>query len=224
MSASTAPVNRPSEGSVRLVVTLGLAGLLSGLAIAGTYQATLPRVRANQAAALRAAVFEVVPGSTSLRPLVERGGELVAVDVEPGAKPPDSEVYAAYDDDGSLRGYAITGEGAGFQDTIRLIFGFDPAARNVVGMQVLESRETPGLGDRIYKDADFVGGFRALSPDPEVMLVKKGSKSAPNEVDGITGATISAKAVVRIINGAAGTWIGRLPAADVVEAAGEETP
>jgi electron transport complex protein RnfG len=78
-------------------------------------------------------------------------------------------------------------------------------------MEVLESRETPGLGDKIYKDADFVGSFSPLSIDPNIVAVKKGTKSRPNEIDAITGATISSKAVVRIINEAHVEWSVRLP-------------
>jgi len=76
--------------------------------------------------------------------------------------------------------------------------------------RILESRETPGLGDKIYKDADFVANFRSLSVEPEILAVKKGTKSAANEVDAITGATISSKAVVRIINEGNAKWLPRL--------------
>jgi electron transport complex protein RnfG len=77
-------------------------------------------------------------------------------------------------------------------------------------MAILESRETPGLGDKIYKDAAFVANFDSLSIDPEIVTVKKGRKSAPNEVDAITGATISSKAVARIIQQGNLRWAPRL--------------
>jgi len=102
--------------------------------------------------------------------------------------------------------------GPGFQDTIAILYGYKPGQKIVVGMEVLESRETPGLGDKIYKDAEFVGGFSALSVEPEIFAVKKGTKSQPNEIDAITGATISSKAVVRIINEAHAAWSAQLPA------------
>jgi len=69
----------------------------------------------------------------------------------------------------------------------------------VLGMKVLASRETPGLGDKIEKDSDFVSQFDG----PEVPLVGvKSSRStgAANEVDMITGATISSRTVITIIN------------------------
>jgi len=109
-------------------------------------------------------------------------------------------------------GYAMPAAGPGFQDTIAILYGYKPGEKLVVGMEVLESRETPGLGDKIYKDAEFVGAFSALSIEPEIVAVKKGTKSKPNEIDAITGATISSKAVVRIINEAHTAWSAQLPA------------
>jgi len=193
------------DSPARLVLTLTLAGLFSGLAIVGAYEITQPMIAANQAAALRRAVFEVVPGAERLQGLIWKEDRL-----EAAAEGETPDLYAAYTDAGDFVGYAIPGEGAGYQDVIRLLYGYDPEGRTTTGMEVLESRETPGLGDRIYKDPDFVGAFRSLAVDPEIVLTKDGAEAA-NEIDGITGATISSGAVVRIINASNATWLERLP-------------
>ena len=197
-----------SPSSLRLVLTLAIAGLISGLAIIGIYESTLPTITANKARELRAAVFKVLPGVSRMQALVHRDGELV-VTGEPGKDEP--VVYGGYDEQGGFVGYAIPGAGPGFQDTIGLLYGYAPDEKLVLGMEVLESRETPGLGDKIYKDEAFVSAFGALSIDPEIVAVKKGTKSNVNEIDAITGATISSKAVVRIINEAHVAWAGKLP-------------
>ncbi len=214
MTAS-ARIDSPSPSSLRLVLTLAVAGLISGIAIIGIYEGTLPTITANKARELREAVFKVLPGVNQMQPLVFRDGMLVAT-AEPAAD--ESVVYGGYDDGGVFVGYAIPGAGPGFQDTIGLLYGYDPAGRQVLGMEVLESRETPGLGDKIYKDLDFVGNFRGLSVDPTIVTVKKGTRTRPNEVDAITGATISSKAVVRIINETHTAW------SDKLAASGEEPP
>ncbi len=202
-------VTRPEIGqSLRLVMTLAVAGLLSGLVLVGVYLATLPRIQANQAAALQRAVFQVVPGAASMRRFVWTG-EALDPDAEKGGA--NTVTFAAWGEDGEFLGWAIPGEGSGFQDTIALIFGYDPAQGLVVGMRVLESRETPGLGDKIFKDAAFVAGFDDLKPVPEVVVVKTGMRAQPNELDGITGATISSKAVAKIVTATAALWIPRLP-------------
>lgn len=210
---------KAGDSTPRLVATLAVAGFLSGLAIVSAYEATRPRIAANQAKALREAVFEVVPGAERLRRLAWRDGALVPAEGDAGDEP---SIYAGHGADGGFLGYAIPGEGPGYQDTIRLIYGFDPARRRVIGMRVLESRETPGLGDRIYKDQDFVGAFRDLAAEPEIELVKDGA-AADHQVDGITGATISSRAVVRIVNDANQEWLSRLYAPGS-EPALEEVP
>ena len=207
----TADANKKpaNPSSLRLVMTLAIAGLISGIAIIGIYESTLPTITANKARELREAVFKVLPGVSQMQALVYRNGELVAVD-EPDKDEP--VVYGGYDEMREFVGYAMPAAGPGFQDTIAILYGYKPGEKLVVGMEVLESRETPGLGDKIYKDAEFVGAFSALSIEPEIVAVKKGTKSKPNEIDAITGATISSKAVVRIINEAHTAWSAQLPA------------
>ncbi len=206
----------------RLVLTLTLAGLLSGLAIVSAYRLTLPRIQENQARALREAVFEVVPGSEAIQRLVVEDGSLVPAAASAGDADGES-IYAAYDESGGFLGYAIPAAGAGFQDTIKLIYGYDPATGNVIGMQILESREPPGLGDRIYKDAGFVAEFRELAVEPRIELVK-GAGDEANEVDAITGATISCAAVVSILNAGNEQWLDRLPAEPPPLSAADDAP
>ncbi|MCB1317043.1 MAG: FMN-binding protein, partial [Leptospiraceae bacterium] len=116
-------------------------------------------------------------------------------------------LYGAYNAAGQLKGVAVEARGQGFQDVIHILYGYDPEQQAVVGMQVLESRETPGLGDKIEKDADFVRNFEALSvvpgddgrPEHPVTMVKNGKKTDPWQVEAITGATISSRAIANIL-------------------------
>jgi electron transport complex protein RnfG len=196
----------------RLVVTLSFAGLVSGLAIVGAYRLTLPRIQANNAEALQRAVFEVLPGSEKMQPLVWRDGALTVPQTGAAGSATDGAptIYGGYTAEGGFVGYAIPAAGPGFQDTIRLIYGYRPERKRVVGMAVLESRETPGLGDRIYKDPAFKAEFDDLAVEPRIEVIK-GHGEAPNDVDAITGATISSKAVVSILNTSNDEWLDRLP-------------
>jgi len=208
---STDTLKQPAApSSLRLVMTLAIAGLVSGVAIIGIYESTLPTITANKARELREAVFKVLPDDVSgMQPLVYRDGMFMTVE-EPDKDEP--VVYGGYDEQGDFVGYAMPGAGPGFQDTIALLYGYLPGEKKVVGMEILESRETPGLGDKIYKDADFVAEFSDLSVEPEIVALKKGTTTQPNHVDAITGATISAKAVVRIINETHVAWAEKFPA------------
>ena len=52
--------------------------------------------------------------------------------------------------------------------------------------------------------------FSDLAVEPGVELVQDGG-TEPNQVDAITGATISSRSVVKIVNSACGEWLERLP-------------
>ncbi len=199
----------PEPSGLRLAMTLTIAGLISGIAIVGIFEWTLPTITANKARELREAVFKVLPGVSNMQKLVYKDQALRVSSGEESSREPF--VYGGYDADGQFIGYAIAGAGPGFQDTIKLLYGYKPAQRRIVGMEVLESRETPGLGDKIYKDAAFQTNFLALAVEPEIVAVKKGTKAAAHEVDAITGATISSKAIVKILNATNREWFSRLP-------------
>ena len=192
-----------------MMVTLGVAGLCSGLAIVGIFLVTQPMIERNRAEALEAAIYRVLEGAKTRVAFVIREGKLARFESPDNSLPKEEAVYAGYDEEGTLLGFAVPAEGPGFQDTIKLLYGYDAEKRRVVGMEVLESRETPGLGDKIIKDMKFVGNFRDLAVEPKIVAVK-GGRSPENEVDAISGATISSVAVCNIINGANSRWLERL--------------
>ena len=81
---------------------------------------------------------------------------------------------------------------------------------------MLESKETPGLGDKIEKDPDFTANFErldvTLTEDLSTLVHpieagKHGRKTDPWQVDGITGATISSFAIGNILNQSASQWV-----------------
>lgn len=194
--------------STRLISTLAIAGLISGVAIVAVYEATLQTITDNKARELKEAVFKVLPGVSEMKKF-QLDTDGLRFRSEKGKD--ENTLYGGYNQQGEFVGYALPSAGPGFQDTIGILYGYIPELRKVVGMEILESRETPGLGDKIYKDLSFVSNFDNLAIDPEIVTVKKGMRNKPNEVDAITGATISSKAVVRIINEGNERWLNRLP-------------
>jgi electron transport complex protein RnfG len=192
-----------------LVATLALAGALAGLLLVFVDQATRPRIEENRRRALREAVDEVLGGPARVVSFRLANGHLLR---DPETRyQVDTErldrVFAGYSDAAGkhLVGFAVAYQRTGFQDAIRLIFGFDPRTREVLGVRVLESKETPGLGDRV-EGAAFLDPMRGKKL--ALVGVKAGAGSADearrvHEVDTITGATISSSAVIRIIDEAA---------------------
>ena len=157
-------------------------------------------IEANKARELAAAVNEVLKVPARYETLYVVSGALVPK-VPDGADPKKLErVYLGYRSDDQRVGFAMVSAEAGFQDFVRIIFGYDPRTKQLLGMKVLESKETPGLGDKIEKDRAFVSQFAGAQAP--LIGVKQGKRSNPREVVMITGATISSKAVIRIINSA----------------------
>jgi H+/Na+-translocating ferredoxin:NAD+ oxidoreductase subunit G len=196
--------------SFKLIMALGIAGLISGIILVGTYIYTDPLIKANKAEAIQKAIFEVLPECESFTTLVLEGDKLVEKNEDEGKEEESNAeelvVYAGFNAKKELIGFAIPGSEPGFQDIIATIFGYDGAKEVIIGFEVLESKETPGLGDKIFKDVDFQTNFTALAVEPDIAPVKKGEKQNPNEVETITGATISSKAVIRLLNKTMVIW------------------
>jgi electron transport complex protein RnfG len=202
---SEAPPAEDGGNSLRMISTMGIIGLLAGALIVLTFQVTFPVIQKNKAEALERAIFEVVPGATSKRTYQVSGEGLEILEGENAAV---RKYYAAYDSTGALAGIAIEAAGQGFQDILRILYGYDPRCQCVVGFKVLESRETPGLGDKIEKDENFLANFEALdvklagdgaSMAHPVEMAKRGEKTDPWQVEAITGATISSRAIANIL-------------------------
>ncbi|MCB9245353.1 MAG: FMN-binding protein [Flavobacteriales bacterium] len=198
-------VEQQEPGSFRLIFTLGFAGFLSGLILVSAYLFTLPYINQNKADALQKAVFEVLPGTRSFQTLVLVEGKLVQMNSDPGDQP---VIYQGFDSLNKSTGFAVPGAIAGFQDIISGIYGFDPVQQQIIGFRVLDSKETPGLGDKIYKDASFAENFIALQASSDLEPVKPGQKTLDHQVETITGATISSKAVVNLLNNSLNQWRG----------------
>ena len=151
------------------------------------------------AAVLREAVQEVLADPARYDTLYVVGAAItgsIPVDADPRGF---EKVYLGYDDAGTPVGFAIPGAEPGFQDLIRLLFGYDPRSNRVIGMRILESKETPGLGDKIEKDAAFVAAFERVTAPIQGVKVGRG-QGDEHEIDMITGATISSRTVIAIIN------------------------
>jgi Na+-translocating ferredoxin:NAD+ oxidoreductase subunit G len=205
MSAGAPPVAAKEVPSWKLLAMMTTAGAVAGLLIVTSYQLTLPRIEHHKGEVMRAAVQEVLKAPASFDTLYLRNGALVKVlPAGTSAKGLD-RVYLGHDAAGRRVGFAVSATENGFQDPVTVMFGYDAAKHTLLAMRVISNRETPGLGDRIDKDSTFVNGFAsAVAP---LTGVKAGTgKGRPGEVAMITGATISSRAVIRIINNAIVRW------------------
>ena len=187
------------SSSFRLVSTLSIAGALAGLIIVLVFQWAEPLIEAERARVLAAAVTEVLGGADRYVTVFMDEDGVYKAEPEADTTTLDERIYVGWDQDDNPVGVAVVGAKAGFQDVIRVIFGYDPDTGELLGMKVLESKETPGLGDKIEKDSTFVNQFVRVAT--LIRGVKKGrERGEDDEVIMITGATISSKAIIDVIN------------------------
>ena len=102
------------------------------------------------------------------------------------------------DQEDKVIGWVVKSSGQGYADKIDLLIGFDAALEIITGIFVLEQKETPGLGNKITR-ASWGKQFAGRNTTSPLML-RKNDGSQNSGIDAITGATISTRSVIEIIN------------------------
>ncbi len=192
----------PDVPTSKLLRTLAAAGAVAGLLIVLVYAWASPIIEHNKAVALQAAIAEVLKEPAECDTLYVVGGALASTPPAGTDLKKVRRVYLGFDAQHRRIGFAIPAAEPGFQDIISLIFGYDPASKQLLGMKVLDSKETPGLGAKIESDTAFGNQFNRVVAPIKGVKSDRYNPQDPHQVDMITGATISSRAVIRIISDA----------------------
>jgi len=166
-------------GQAWLILLLSLS---FGAALAGVQTALKSRISANKLQDTIGQIPALVPGAESGKQ--ERFGEQV--------------VYRALDADGKQVGWVIAASGQGFADRIELLVGVDQDLNKITGLYILDQKETPGLGNKIV-EAKWRNQFDGKAVMPP-LVVTKTTPDKENQIQGVTGATISSDSVIGIVN------------------------
>lgn len=193
----------------KMLLNLIIIGALSGAVLSGVFTAADPMIKANKERELREAVFFVLPGATDF------------VKFEKTVGPEKLVVYKGINERGEPVGLAFKADGNGFQANIGLMVGLDLDYLRLKGIEVLDQLETPGLGDRI-RDESFKDQFKGLEVKPRIEYIKYRKPEKPNQIQAITGATISSEAVIKNINRAVEKVVAGFPREEMMKA--EEGP
>lgn len=178
---------------LNMVLTLMIVTVVASFTLASVYNLTKEPIALAREAKRQEAIMQVVPEFDRL----ETRKFL----------PPDGrdslEFNFAYKGD-DLVGVAVgTYTNSGFSGLITAMVGFYPDGR-IVDVVHLLHKETPGLGDKIEKSkSDWSNQFRDVNPREFTLRVKKDG----GDVDGITAATITARAYCDAIQRAFSTFV-----------------
>lgn len=170
-----------------MVVALVLVGVISGAALVLIYTSTASKIKDNMNKEYEKAVLKIFPTAD------------LAAQGKKTSKEGTKALLEVVDKENKVLGYAFLAEGNGYQGTIKVLAGADPDLTKLKGFEVLESQETPGLGAEITGDK-FKDQFNGLSIDHKIEYVKNEKPEEPYQIEAITGATISSRAVVNLLN------------------------
>jgi Na+-transporting NADH:ubiquinone oxidoreductase subunit C len=114
--------------------------------------------------------------------------------------------YIPPEDSGEVESVAVAFAGPGLWGPIKGFLALGPDMETIKGLTFYEQEETPGLGGEIASQwfrEQFEGKKITDDTGNIGILIKSGGSSAINEVDAITGATMTCDKVEAILNEAA---------------------
>lgn len=106
-----------------------------------------------------------------------------------------TEAVAAKDGSGNVIGYAFIAQSKGYGGDVSISVGVTTDGV-VSGIDIVSMSETAGLGAKCT-DEDFKAQYAGKSGE---IVVSKSGASADNEIDALSGATITSNAVTRSVN------------------------
>lgn len=188
---------------VKMFLNLVIVGAFSGVVLAGVFSVADPLIQANKAKELKESIFKVLPEAKDFKTLEKTLG-------------PDTKVivYLGLDESRKPVGIAFKADGGGFQGNVGVMVGLEMDYLKLKGIEILDQVETPGLGDRI-REPSFKDQFKGIEVSPKVEYIKYRKPEKPNQIQAITGATISSNAVVVNINKAVERVLKAFPQEDI---------
>ncbi len=171
--------------STKMIAVLTIIAALSGSILSMWDGVTAPRIEANRLKVLKRAISTVLPAYDHYEEMLVRD---------------DITLYLGKDNNGYTVGVAFKAKGNGFSPDLTLMVGINPQFSELIGIEILEQTETPGLGNKIEDDW-FKDQFKGqIMDDQETAVIKNIKPGNPARgIQAISGATISSKAVVNII-------------------------
>lgn len=189
------------KGIMKDTIIITAITLIAGILLGASYMITKEPIARQEELAKQKACQEVYPDADSFESLGEVDEELqkyIAEECGLSAQVVD-EVFAAYSKDSSddVVGYVINvTSNEGYGGSISFAMGVQKDG-TLNGISFLSIAETPGLGMKADTD-EFKNQFAGKKGD--MLVYTKSGASAANEIDAISGATVTTNAVTNGVN------------------------
>lgn len=181
---------------VRGGITLAVIAAICTALVALTFALTRDRIVANEKAWLERNLQPALAGLFFDSGITDSKLTLAAPHNLPGTD--DAIIYRVYAEDAPVAALFVVSARDGYSGPIRLLVGID-AEDTITAVQVLEHRETPGLGDRVDAGkSDWLQQFAGRSltnPTPDGWEIKRDG----GEFDQLTGASVTPRAIVNAV-------------------------
>jgi len=178
-----------------------LLSICFGSALAAVQLNFGPAIEANKLNEALEKVPELVLSADNLAKIQDKQQNLKITSQQIAVKKPaKTAYYSVYETslNGKREGWVIKSKGQGYADKIELLVGVDANAEKITGLYILDQKETPGLGNKIAEEK-WRGQFLGKETDLALRATKAGAKS-PEEINAVSGATISSNSVCAIVN------------------------
>ncbi len=177
---------------VKLGLILFAICFIAATLLAMAKEVTDPLILSQREAASEASRKEVLPEAESFEAATAE--ELQQIQAENASV---LEVYRAVRG-GEAIGFVVKAAPKGFAGPVAVITGIS-ADQKVTGVRVGDNQETPGLGT-LAQDEKFYGQYAGMAATGEIGVNKV--QASETEIQAITGATITSKAVTDGVNAA----------------------
>lgn len=172
--------------------------LIAGICLSFVHELTAETIAKAEYEERQASYREVFPEAANFVEMENFDAALASASKDFAAGVSVGEALMAVDESGNILGCVVSATSAnGYGGDIVLSVGVDFFG-TITGMKVTSMSETSGLGSHCTDDS-FREQFKGISG--EVVYVKDG-KTQPNEIDMISGATFTTRAVTEAVNGA----------------------
>lgn len=172
---------------IKISLILFLITAISALLLAFVNEKTAPLIAQNSEKKTREALKGVMSTAAEFEQ-VENEFEIESCSVE--------QVYKAKDSSGNVIGVCAIIETKGYDSGLKSAVGVDFDGK-VTGVEIISHKETPGLGANAEKN-EFRSQY--VGKSNEISVVK--SNAGENEINAISGATMTSDGVTRSVNGA----------------------
>jgi electron transport complex protein RnfG len=196
-------MNKDYVAAAKDALVLIIITLIAGLCLGGVYELTKEPIAHQKELAVTESCKAVFPDEEGFTPVTNfvLSDTTVSVGLALQLKQNGvtvGNIYTAMAADGTVAGYAVEVTSAeGYGGDIRIMCGI--TSEGVLrGISILEIGETAGLGMR----AESVIVPQIHNLDVAEITYTKTGKTSTDEIDAISGATITTRAFVNMINGA----------------------